>query len=621
MSFADSSSSRPAAVHTSHRPPPKHPPNRDRGGDGKLSERELERALESLGFTGQPEYVRQLFREIDDDGSGKIGLHELSAWLHKASAASADLEATRSAEDAGVPARRKAPQPPKPSKQPARQGTGAGADASADAGADADEDAPSLEGAAAEAGAPETSHSLAAASKASAAAAAASTVVVVAAAGPAGSPESGPGSRPASGGSRRARSPKSEGSPAVSTRTVSASRPTLMQRVPTMASEDFGGRPRPVRSPRTDRPVHRPAPALRRPAGYAKYAACPFAMVELVPGFGFAHNGMASLLFDKSKVRARFLDGFNGTPGGTPGGTSGGTPGASGAAEGGGAPQRHRGQRQSQKAAEMLVRHHAMDFNVADANADNALDYGEFTRLVRDRMGRGEDGKGLAAATIKGWFDALDTDGSGHISMGEFFVFALQESLERSGAEGGLLGFFNKWDADLNNVLTRAEVQRMASRLGFGDVVTKLLAEFDDNGSDAITYPELVDAIRNSGKANKRRNQFQNQYTNAQLEREREPAAPASASPLLAAPVNAALASAAAGADEATALSALKAWLLENSPQLVSVFRLFDIDGDGDVNRSELVKAIRLLGYQASEDVVSDLFDELLPPPDPRLTS
>ena len=36
--------------------------------------------------------------------------------------------------------------------------------------------------------------------------------------------------------------------------------------------------------------------------------------------------------------------------------------------------------------------------------------------------------------TLRGWFNALDIDHSGQISMSEFFVFALQESLARSGA-------------------------------------------------------------------------------------------------------------------------------------------------------------------------------------------
>lgn len=514
----------------------------DRGGDGVLSVRELERGLQSIGFADQPEHVQRLFDEIDIDSSGKIGFREFSAWVQQSAAELATKRSVQASADdtsrLSLSSR---------AKQQQEQQEQSHSPSSAPSSWQAEQP-----GRTAIAGSP------AAWSDTSC------------------SPDSSPFYAKPNGSQPSPRPPLSQ---AAARGSFSASRPTLMHRVAPHPAEDFG-RPRAPRSRPPRRVAHRAAPVIRRPKGYAKFAACPFAMVSLT-GFGFAHNGMASLLFDKSKVKARFFDCH----------TVGERSNA----------------KESQKAAEAAMRDHGMNFGVADRDGSRTLDLDEFTMLITSKMGQDAKGEPLKARTIKTWFDSLDTDGDGSISMGEFFVFALQESLERSSAKGGLLGFFERWDTDDNNVMTRAEVERMAEKLGFGDVAKELLEEFDDNDSDAITYAELVGALRSKGKMTKVRNQFQNRYSDEQRAAKEmaKEGQQQQASAALSAP-----APTAAGKGTGD-LMALKQWLRKNADRVVDMFRLFDVDSDGDINTSELFKAISMVGYETSELVVQTLFDEI----------
>jgi Ca2+-binding EF-hand superfamily protein len=168
---------------------------------------------------------------------------------------------------------------------------------------------------------------------------------------------------------------------------------------------------------------------------------------------------------------------------------------------------------QHHEEAATMLRQQAMAFSVADASGDGQLDFKEFKSLIASEM-KGQD---VGKDQLKAWFQSIDTDNSGQISMSEFFVFALQEALVRSGAEGGLLGFFQHWDKSGDATLDRAEFIKMAQRLGWGDAVSSIIRTVDHDHSGKISYQEMIDSIKGRGEAHQHKEQksFRQAYTAA----------------------------------------------------------------------------------------------------------
>ena len=599
----------------------------DRSRDGMLSESELLRALEAIGYSGAIVHATRMFEDMDEDSSGEIALEELIAFVKNASVELEEkLVAKRAAAAAGggrpplaaaqaagatsvggsprpsSPPPANSPRHYRPPPPPTEAGSSHKPPSSATAGASspsrvtvqlpsspAKVSAQPLPPAAtsAVAATPErasTSPPPAAAAAVGAAAAAAAAATDVATEGAL----SGSGGRGSASNARRRARP-------TSSPTRQGTRATLMHRIAPQPSEGLHhDKPKVVRQ-QSRIASHRPAPSLRRsPAGrVSPFSACPFASVELT-GFGFAHNGMASLLFDKAAIKPRYLE-----------------------FRGGGTEVRPRVGDQEDVEASMTLamRNHAMHFNVADRNHDNQLDLAEFTELLHARMPQGMGGRPLDAETIKSWFDALDTNHSSTISMSEFFVFALGEALERTGAEGGLLSFFERWDVDGSQFISALELQSMAQKLGFGDVVDDLLGEIDSSRSRSITYQELITALR--GHSSKARAGFRRRYIQSQRAADAAKAAPlahgsngsgdgsgdGSFSQLSQ--------RAASFASAKSNAASLKAWLRSNASRVEEVFRLFDIDGDSSVGEGELSRATKFLGYETSKETVRELFHEI----------
>jgi len=54
----------------------------------------------------------------------------------------------------------------------------------------------------------------------------------------------------------------------------------------------------------------------------------------------------------------------------------------------------------------------------------------------------------------------------------------------------------------------------------------------------------------------------------------------------------------------------LKIALSKNAGRVIDLFREWDADGDGQVSKKEFRKAMPLLGFDASKEVIDTLFDE-----------
>ena len=89
-----------------------------------------------------------------------------------------------------------------------------------------------------------------------------------------------------------------------------------------------------------------------------------------------------------------------------------------------GAPQGKKSRRAAVGMATM--RRASVEFSQADTNGDGVLSFDEFCHMVR-LLDKAEVDR--SDETLSSWFKAIDVDGSGSISMDEFFLYSLQLAL------------------------------------------------------------------------------------------------------------------------------------------------------------------------------------------------
>ena len=133
------------------------------------------------------------------------------------------------------------------------------------------------------------------------------------------------------------------------------------------------------------------------------------------------------------------------------------------------------------------MRQNAMEYNAADADNDNMLDFDEFCAMVQEREVGDFD-----EATLRKRFDALDGDKSGKVDMQEYIQFSLRDALARSATR--VLDLFREWDEDGNGKISRKEFGRAIKALGFNipkDQLATLFDSINTSGSGTIEYAEL----------------------------------------------------------------------------------------------------------------------------------
>ena len=92
----------------------------------------------------------------------------------------------------------------------------------------------------------------------------------------------------------------------------------------------------------------------------------------------------------------------------------------------------------------------AQDYELADADQDNKLDFDEFCNMVKSRE---EGAENYTEEQLKERFDALDADGSGKVDMSEYLRFSLREALLRSQTR--VVDLFRQWDEDRDNTIDK----------------------------------------------------------------------------------------------------------------------------------------------------------------------
>ena len=255
------------------------------------------------------------------------------------------------------------------------------------------------------------------------------------------------------------------------------------------------------------------------------------------------------------------------------------------------------------------MRQNLIERDAADADQDGKLDFGEFCQFVRDR----EEGE-FTEEELKKRFDALDNDGSGKIDMFEYIEWALKDALARSSSR--VIDLFKAWDEDKSGTVDKKEFHKAINALGFQiekEVCDSVFDSLDDDKSGAIEYKELATMLKKGvGSEAVKRNL-------KRMEGKRRDDGPGAK--LTAKNINKNYqGSRVAALPDTVVLSAdsdisiqeqIRDALNANSAKLIDLFREWDDDGNGAIDKKEMRQAIAALGYQAPKKAIDEFFDSI----------
>ena len=238
---------------------------------------------------------------------------------------------------------------------------------------------------------------------------------------------------------------------------------------------------------------------------------------------------------------------------------------------------------------DVSVRQNAMEYYAAVTNKEKKLDFPEFCALVRER----EEGD-FAEEELRARFDYLDSRKSGKVDLHDYLRFALRDALARSSSR--VLAIFEDWDADGSGSIDRREFRRAIQSLGFADgmdrEIDKVFDEFDADGSGSIEYSELNRKLRQFSGV-----EAINKHALRRTAGGRKGAALSTQVKLDTAP----------GARPV--VDQMRDFLAANAVRVIDLFRDWDDDGNGMIEKSEFRQALSHLGLEARVEQYDALFD------------
>lgn len=114
-----------------------------------------------------------------------------------------------------------------------------------------------------------------------------------------------------------------------------------------------------------------------------------------------------------------------------------------------------------------LSRDAAAAFFEADVDGNEQLDFEEFMNAIPAELK-----KSMAIEQIRDLFESTDADGSGSISMDEFFLWTMSVVAHHTGS--GIEAIFRSYDATGEGMLDPAEFAAACEDLGFGAMAPNL---------------------------------------------------------------------------------------------------------------------------------------------------
>ena len=135
----------------------------------------------------------------------------------------------------------------------------------------------------------------------------------------------------------------------------------------------------------------------------------------------------------------------------------------------------------------------SMRFAEFDKNQDQQLDFDEFYEMQPKNIK-----EKFSVSDVRAWFNAADLDGSGTLSMEEYFKWSLGSAAQKHGSRA-LEAAFQKYDKDGTGRLDAIEFTLAAEEFGFGAVANDIFRKLDTDGSGTLTYKELVESFQVMG--------------------------------------------------------------------------------------------------------------------------
>ena len=227
-----------------------------------------------------------------------------------------------------------------------------------------------------------------------------------------------------------------------------------------------------------------------------------------------------------------------------------------------------------------------------DDSQSGVLDFKQFCDLVRQRE-LGEHSQ----QELRQRFKALDSAGIGQIQMHDYLIASLRLALSKSVGEISLR--FQQWDVDRSGTVDLKEFRRAVRLMGFADIrdehIDEVFREIDDDGSGEISLAEITRRLKKFAGVG-----INQVHDLRRVAGGRKGGALSTAMKLdmtSGVPLN----------------EQLRVLLTRSLVRVIDLFRDWDEDGNGSVDRDEFYRALTALGVSTTKETSDTLFADLDP--------
>jgi len=249
------------------------------------------------------------------------------------------------------------------------------------------------------------------------------------------------------------------------------------------------------------------------------------------------------------------------------------------------------------------------------AGAAGEIETASTTKIA---LRKGKTANKSAFLTLGGIGGGEDEDTVGELSS-EQMQAALRDALKANATR--IIDLFKEWDEDGDGQVSKAEFSRALPMLGLqvdAGMASSLFDAFDPDGSGDIGYKEFAALLRSSDDAALQASIKKAADKHAALTRKTKPKlsredSQKSAVALRKGPMT--QSTKLQGLDiqegsEKTVAQQLREALSQNAMRIVDLFREWDEDGDGTVDKKEFRRAMPLIGFDVPRKEIDALFDE-----------